>query len=104
MRFMDTSDMSAESYSDDMQNSEWQDWYRLTPHERWSESMKLWEFYLSVGGSLDPDEQENQLDDGHADVCRDPGANPPWRYADHVKRSRILSDGSTGMVFIRQSA
>jgi hypothetical protein len=55
MRFMDTSDMSAESCSDDMQDPERQDWSRLTPRERWSESMKLWEFYLSVGGSLDPE-------------------------------------------------
>lgn len=38
---------------------EWEDWYRLSPRERWSESMKLWDFYLSVGGSLEaePDSQ-----------------------------------------------
>lgn len=37
----------------------WQQWYRLTPLERWAESMKLWDFYLQVGGSLDaePDSQ-----------------------------------------------
>lgn len=34
---------------------EWQDWYRLTPQERWRESMKLWERYLATGGSLDPE-------------------------------------------------
>ncbi len=34
---------------------EWLAWYRLTPLERWHESMKLWEFYLHVGGSLDPE-------------------------------------------------
>jgi hypothetical protein len=34
---------------------EWQEWYRLTPQERWRETLKLWEFYLSVGGSLDPE-------------------------------------------------
>ncbi len=33
----------------------WIEWYRLTPQERWAESMKLWTFYLSVGGSLDPE-------------------------------------------------
>jgi hypothetical protein len=32
----------------------WREWYLLTPQERWEESMKLWQFYLSVGGSLDP--------------------------------------------------
>ena len=28
-----------------------------TPHTatRWAESMKLWEFYLAMGGSLDPE-------------------------------------------------
>ncbi len=34
---------------------EWEDWYRLTPLERWHESGKLWQFYLHVGGSLDPE-------------------------------------------------
>ena len=34
---------------------EWMDWYRLTPLERWRESEKLWAFFLSIGGSLDPE-------------------------------------------------
>ncbi len=33
----------------------WKEWYRLTPLERWHESMKLWQFFLSVSGSLDPE-------------------------------------------------
>ena len=33
----------------------WREWYRLTPLERWHESMKIWQFYLRVGGSLDPE-------------------------------------------------
>ncbi len=33
----------------------WKEWYRLTPLERMSESMKLWRFYLEAGGSLDPE-------------------------------------------------
>jgi len=36
-------------------DDEWLEWYRLTPAERWSESQKLWSFYLAVGGSLDPE-------------------------------------------------
>jgi len=38
---------------------EWLEWYRLTPEERWQESQKLWQFYLSSGGTLDsePDSQ-----------------------------------------------
>lgn len=31
----------------------WKEWYRLTPLERMRESMKLWQFYLAAGGSLD---------------------------------------------------
>ena len=34
---------------------EWLDWYRLSPQERWRESMKLWEVFLALGGSLDPE-------------------------------------------------
>ena len=33
---------------------EWAEWYRLTPEERWEESLKLWDTYLALGGSLDP--------------------------------------------------
>jgi hypothetical protein len=43
--------MKAEWIIDD----EWKDWYALGPAERWAETQKLWSFYLSVGGSLDPE-------------------------------------------------
>ena len=33
----------------------WKEWYRLTPLQRWHESMKLWQFFLKVKGSLDPE-------------------------------------------------
>jgi hypothetical protein len=33
----------------------WEEWYRMTPLEGWKESQKLWAFYLSMGGSLDPE-------------------------------------------------
>ncbi len=35
--------------------SEWAEWYRLTPIQRWLESEKLWMTYLALGGSLDPE-------------------------------------------------
>lgn len=38
-----------------MIEDEWLEWYTLTPAERWSESEKLWQFYLSSGGSFDPE-------------------------------------------------
>ena len=34
---------------------EWLEWYRLTPQERWRESAKLWDRFLTLGGSLDPE-------------------------------------------------
>ena len=34
---------------------EWLAWYRLTPAQRMSESEKLWQHYLEIGGSLDPE-------------------------------------------------
>lgn len=30
------------------------EWATLTPQERWKESEKLWQIYLEMGGSLDP--------------------------------------------------
>jgi hypothetical protein len=47
--------MSTGPDTGDLENAEWAAWYRLTPLERWRESMRLWEYYLSVGGSLDPE-------------------------------------------------
>ena len=43
----------AEQASQD--EDSWLEWYRMTPLERWYESSKLWEFYLQIGGSLDPE-------------------------------------------------
>lgn len=31
------------------------EWYSMTPMERWRESGRLWEVYLAMGGSLDPE-------------------------------------------------
>ena len=33
---------------------EWAEWYMMTPQERWRETSRLWEMYLALGGSLDP--------------------------------------------------
>jgi hypothetical protein len=35
--------------------AEWAEWYALTPAERFRESEKLWETYLALGGSLEPE-------------------------------------------------
>lgn len=33
----------------------WKQWYAMTPLQRWNESMKIWQFYMQVGGTLDPE-------------------------------------------------
>lgn len=40
---------------EDLVGDEWADWYRLTPLQRWLESERLWQTYLLLGGSLDPE-------------------------------------------------
>ena len=40
---------------EDVVDAEWAEWYRLTPVQRWLESEKLWQTYLALGGSLDPE-------------------------------------------------
>jgi hypothetical protein len=30
-------------------------WYQLSPEEQWMESGRLWEAYLALGGSLEPE-------------------------------------------------
>jgi hypothetical protein len=34
---------------------EWTEWRNLTPEQRFLESMKLWETYLALGGSFEPE-------------------------------------------------
>jgi len=40
---------------EDLVGGEWAEWYGLTPVERWLETEKLWQLYLALGGSLDPE-------------------------------------------------
>ena len=40
---------------EELVEEEWAEWYRLTPIQRWMESQKLWQTYLAMGGSLDPE-------------------------------------------------
>ena len=41
--------------AEELMGEEWAEWYSLTPLERFRESEKLWETYISLGGSLDPE-------------------------------------------------
>jgi len=50
--------------AEQLAGSEWAEWYRLTPAQRWLESEKLWEAFFMLGGSLDsqPDTQSPFFD------------------------------------------
>ena len=40
---------------EELVGEEWAAWYRLSPTERWAESEQLWQIYLQLGGSLEPE-------------------------------------------------
>ena len=40
---------------EDLPEPEWAEWYGLTPADRMRESGKLWQSFLALGGSLDPE-------------------------------------------------
>jgi hypothetical protein len=40
------------------------DWYRLSPQERWTESMRLWDTFRLLGGKLEPEsDTQSPFDD-----------------------------------------
>jgi hypothetical protein len=41
--------------AEDLVGDEWAAWFQLSPAQRFLESMKLWETYLALGGSLEPE-------------------------------------------------
>jgi hypothetical protein len=51
MNIMSRADITPE----ELVGEEWAEWYRMTPVERFTESMRLWETYLALGGSLEPE-------------------------------------------------
>ena len=40
---------------EDVVSAEWAEWYRMTPAERWEKTAEIWETYLALGGSLEPE-------------------------------------------------
>jgi hypothetical protein len=62
----------------------WKEWYRLTPLERWHESMKLWQFFLAVKGSLDPE------------------PDPQSPFDAFLPRGQIPAYGGTGLRVLRR--
>jgi hypothetical protein len=41
--------------AEEIVGTEWAEWYMLSPSERFLESTRLWETYLRLGGSLEPE-------------------------------------------------
>jgi hypothetical protein len=58
--------LSTHPSPEELVGEEWAAWYRLTPIQRWRESGTLWQTYLTLGGSLDPepDTQSTFFDGG----------------------------------------
>jgi hypothetical protein len=69
---------------EELVESEWAEWYRLTPVQRWLDSEELWQTYLALGGSLDPE----------------PDTQSPFFDA-RTPRAR-LTHGRTGMRVLRR--
>lgn len=64
---------------------EWLEWYTLTPAQRWAESTKLWQVYLELGGSLDPE----------------PDTQSP--FFDEQEWRELFAHGRTGLHIVRRS-
>ncbi len=60
------------------------EWYRLTPQERWEESLRLWDTFFLLGGSLEPE----------------PDSQSP--FYDARARGASAADGKTGVHPIRR--
>lgn len=69
---------------EELVEEEWAEWYRLTPVQRWLESERLWQSYLALGGSLDPE----------------PDSQSPF-FDERAPRSRP-ADGRTGVRILRR--
>jgi hypothetical protein len=67
--------------------AEWAEWYRMTPAARWAETAKLWNAYLELGGSLDPEpDTQSPFFDAGARRAAPPDGRPGVRL---VRRSRV---------------
>ena len=85
MESMESEELTRLIQPEDIWPEEWVEWFRLTPRERWLETGKLWEIYLSLGGSLDPE----------------PDSQSPFFDADEW--SADAADGRPGLRAIRRS-
>lgn len=61
------------------------EWYRMSPQERWAESMRLWDTFYLLGGRLEPE----------------PDSQSP--FYDAGARGRVPADGRPGLRSVRRS-
>ena len=73
--------------AEELVGEEWAEWYSLTPMERFLESEKLWETYLSLGGSLDPEPDTQSPFFDAAEQCTRPIDGRPGLHI--VRRGRV---------------
>jgi hypothetical protein len=71
---------------DDCLDPDGQEWYALAPLERLRGTSKLWESYLSVGGSLDPE------------------PDPQSPFDALYTAGPVLADGRPGLGVLRRSS
>jgi hypothetical protein len=69
----------------DVCDPEWAEWYMMSPLERWEESARLWQVYLALGGSLDPE----------------PDTQSP--FFDEEEWREVYADGRPGLRAVRRS-
>jgi len=72
------------SADEKLDEAEWAVWYQLSMLERWRVTEKLWQYYLSAGGSLDPEPDPQSPFYFGEDVDRTPPERQPdvrsvWR-------------------------
>jgi len=69
---------------EDFLEPEWVEWYSLSPSERWERTTELWQTYLYLGGSLDPE----------------PDTQSPFFDAEEFRQS--FTDGRPGLHIVRR--
>ncbi len=73
--------------SENICGEEWAEWYKLTPRERWSHSLKLWDVFLFLGGSLDPEpDSQSPFYDSKTPGSMSPHGRPGLRV---IRRSGV---------------
>ena len=68
----------------DLVGEEWAEWYAMTPQQRWEESAKLWQTYLALGGSLEPE------------------PDPDSPFFDEAEWRALSADGRAGVRVLRR--